>query len=168
MINIKAELNLSDDLDSVVKNLDLQQEELNKKMHIFKFMRFADSIAKLKDMEDFKQLGIESGAVGYGYDNSEDEHFAVLFFFDQKGIRLNPHNDKNLRSACKFPGNFNLGYINHELRVDKLYYFNFNDNIKKKLIDLFLSEELKAILEYNEIDNELSNKNRVDSKKHKL
>jgi len=168
IINIREELKLSHNLDDVINNLESEQENINKKLYIFKILRFIDSLNQLNNVNDFKNLNVNSGTLAYGYDREENEYFIVLRFIDSDGKQIGYNLDKNIRNACKFPGRLDVTYLSEDFQIDKLYYLNFSMDIKKDLLDLFLSKELKSVLEYNEIDNELDNKKEIVLKKPKL
>jgi hypothetical protein len=167
-MDIKNELNISSDLDIVINKLSHEKEEIQQKLHIFKMLRLAEDISKLPNLEEFNLSNADKVIVTIQYDKEDDENYIYLSLRNKDDKKLDSKLSHILRTACRFPGGVNNEYINEDFHYDVGQKFEFDAHLKENLLNLFLSTELKAVLEYSEMDNELINNKEPTGKKAKI
>lgn len=166
-MDIKNELNSSQDLSVIIKNLHEEQKNLNKKIHIFNILKLVEDIITLPYLEAFKEGDVHNAVISYQYDNEDDEYYLCLDFINNTENNLSRSLAGELRSECMFPGAINRSDINEEFNPEEKHFLAFDEFLKEKLLNLLLSKELKNILDYSQLDNDLMKKENT-IKKHKL
>lgn len=166
-MDIKKELKSSSNLDTIIKNLHQEKRDINKKIYIFKILRFVEDIVALAKYKEFESSKVSNAILSLYYDREDDENYIMLKFTNDRGNPIDNSLDNKFRGECNFPGDVKLLYVNENFKTNKEYIFIFNESLKEKLLDLLLSSELKTILDYSQLDNDLTN-TKKPIKKHKV
>jgi hypothetical protein len=152
--------------------IEEQQNLWNKKSHIFKVISLINRLEQVKNDGLFDEHEIEFIEILHKY-NSPNGNFIKFNFFnaDKEEVASLNHGVYNevynkLVSYFDALDGFNEEYIgkrDFELNV------NLNKNIKEQILSVLLSQELKTVVEFSQMQIELEHNSNVDlSKKPKI
>lgn len=145
--------------DEIVANMKKQQDELIIKVHLFNVISLSHKIKKAIEQNFFSSTDIK--------------YFDMECLHDEEGLfihfNLNDKNQKLLVSSC-YPAqkqflnsvfsqvkDLDINLCNKTLL--KYHILELDVGIEEKLLDMFLSEELKKIYDYNKMLIDLPNGN---------
>lgn len=152
-----------------------EEENINKKIHIFKALEIEDLINDIYDNGLFSIYSINKIEV-YCADLISESDFQILFFNNEEFIKkVEPViRIQNLTSKFK---NFSINYFSNELKeADMLnhqsIFLKIDKDIGETVKELLLSNELKVILDTNlnyvQLNKELGNSNANSTQKIKI
>jgi hypothetical protein len=149
------------------EELRKQQDELIKKEHLFKVISLANKLENAAKEEFFVKDGvywvhIECPENQYGY----GIHFWLL---DKSEGAMNGIDKQEafMEKSLLEINNFNPDFANEEV-ISGYYYIELVPGIKEHILNLFLSDELKKIYDYNKMQLELPTNNKTEARRKKI
>jgi len=153
-----------DALSSILFHVDAEKEKINKKLYLLSVLAFADAIDKRINNGYFRENNVTKFEISqgvYGVIN-------ILFLEKDDGIADSMPDIEEIRTRFK---EFRTKYANKDLDTHiapKRYKVRIDKNFRNKLFDALLSEELKTIFEYSQMNLELSSNSIETNKKPKM
>lgn len=175
-MDIKKEISeiISDNnsVNTVIDKILEEKEQLDKKIHIFKVIDLGNKIEKAIESGLFKKPKVVSINLCLAYQNSE--YFETLFSVENNdGDSISLYDNRlYYEKTINFfeeifiqMGTFRTAFTNGETEHNKI---KLTKGIKEKILNVFLSEELRKIYDYNLMDLELDNSNEKNNKRLKI
>lgn len=160
--------------ENIIKDIINEQEELEKKLYLFKVMVLANKLEDAVGKDFFKPEQIASVKIFFEF----YDHIYVdteFYLITESGEKVSEsHNKIYYEKPILFFGELfgelgrnKVDFISsdNELKEIKI---ELKSGIKEKVLEIFLSEELKTILEYNKMELDLPNNNENNSKRMKM
>jgi hypothetical protein len=176
-MNIKDELKKLDYDEQlgeeIIKKHQLKQEELMKKIHIFKSVLLTNKIEKLVSTDIFSKVNINTLKISKKQEKNIgdkivfyliDESNKAFSYFDSHAIKQT----QILYEVFENFGVFNVSLTNNKLIEHMHISLELKPGIKDKILEIILSKELKKIYEYNKFDLDLPDNSGNNNKKLKL
>lgn len=165
--NGKSADDIVEDMNQQYDDLVKQQHELLKRQHVFRVMALANTMENAVkkgffNIENLQWLEVECHETEYGYDVAfwlmdKDNEFISNKVLEQNEFILNSFN-----KIMNFNGDFA-----HKDFACGPYKMEIKTGIGEVLLNLFLSDELKKVLEYNKMQLELPS-NESNTKRIKI
>jgi len=158
--------------NEIIMQLENDRKELNKQIHIFKVLDVGSKIQQLFDDGTFKKNDLVSIHIHYEYDydygneikyslHKEDGEVSRAFLPDDLIDKIG--------ETFRIIEGFKLENINMEFnKPHTSYQVKTEENFKEKFTDLLLSDELKRVLNYSRLQNDLPKTNSIKDKTKKL
>jgi len=167
-MDIKAELKEiilhGADADNLVKDIAIQQEELLKKSHLLKVISFSNKMEKFVAENVFVDSDIGYLELESLYNASDNAEIEISFLSEHKKDYIG---DKKLRylikGALKDIQNCSKEFL-HESFNNKNYILDLKLGIGNKILEIFLSDQLKKVYDYSKMQAELSENNNQEKK----
>jgi hypothetical protein len=158
-------------INDILKDLEQRKQEIDKEMHIFKVLEIGSVIQKLIDDGTLGKYEISAITCAYRYDYDYGNEL-ICDFHDSNGSDsfksyLPSPFIEMIDETFKILNGFKQSNINDNFPFNKKFIIKITDNFKEKFIELMLSEPLKKILTYNELQTDLS-KNEMKHNKIKI
>jgi len=151
----------------IVTELEEQENEIKKKKHLIKVLNIYEGLKESVKNNQFEEHNIKFLELYYVHDHDYDDQnngYVIRYELindNNKKITRN-HNNKHLIDRfddyCDYLSNFNPDNINQNFEEKEKINLNVNENLPEKFLDLMLSNELKLIFQYNDLQNSLLNK----------
>lgn len=158
-------------IEDIVEEFEKEKEAINKKIHIFKVLEIGNIIQELIDNKQLNSEEISAITISYGYDYDYGNEINLDFINIEKTDSFKKYLPKELihliNDTSSIINGFKNKNINEIFTQNTEMKIRINDNFKEKFIDLMLSSELKNILNYNELQIDLADKEKT-SKKMKI
>jgi len=170
-MDMMTELNLlnSKGMVDAFEYVKSQKELWDKKMHIFNVLNLANELERWKK-ENFEEIFKIANV--HLYDSIVGDYNKVIRFnidwIDGKNHyhdtpEFHPHYGV-LHDLCEQFKLFNPSYVKFPFKE----IISLNDNITEKVLSVMLSDELSAILDYNQMQLELDRPKKENTKKAKM
>lgn len=95
--------------------------------------------------------------------------------FDKNGYFLGSNNDihknkliNNIENLFSLLDGYNASLVSYELSTKSSITIRLNENLEERFLNLLLSDELKTLYNYRELNNELDNKAFTNNKRIKI
>jgi hypothetical protein len=164
--------------DRFIQDIESQQYELSKKSHILKSIAFGNTMEELVLTDLFRNHGVYFLEAYWQKPIGEGDIKLCFCILDSEHKRMSVVDRYN----TFVPPFAMLDKINNKINPIKPEFVNelglqlhsnytlleLKPGIKKKLLELLLSTELKSILDYNEMENDLPSNNDASTKKIKM
>lgn len=159
----------------VCEDLESQQKELNKKIYFFRVLDMIQQVGELIENKIFETNYIDY--IKIFVSNQEDVGSKLYIkFYDREDEDIPSYVNKDINKLSSFFSNFNgLNIEDTGSDFDNRYgtaTVKLNKKYKKKLIEVFFSDELQLVLEktlsYVQLENELGKQVKDTSKKMKV
>jgi hypothetical protein len=167
ILNGKVDDEVFADLARQNEELKKQQNELMKKEHLFKVISLANKLENaakenffIKDGVHWVHIECPENQYGYGI------HFWLLNKSEEMIDGVEKQEEFMEKSLLEI-NNFNPDYANEEV-TSGYYYIELTPGIKEHILNLFLSDELKKIYDYNKMQLELPRNNKTEAKRKKI
>lgn len=164
-LELKSAEDIVEDIYAEHRELIRQQKELTKKEHLFKVISLANKMEESVQTDFFTKKGIkwlyvECQENQYGYE-------VVSLLLDKSENVMHEEKQEtfitNLFSKIE---SFDIKHANEEIE-NGYYHIELVTGIKDNILNLFLSNELKKLLDYNKMQIELPN-NETSLKRMKI
>ena len=153
-------------VEMIIENLEEDQIQIRKKIHILKVINFSRAMKKLvqSDIPKDKILGIN-----LQYHQSGNLYQFSIHLLDHQEKRLKTDSEfkeksKDFVELLKKSGKLNLNYVSESFWEDGQGNILFNKEVDKQIFDLFLNDELKKILDYSQLSVELKDKEGIQKR----
>jgi hypothetical protein len=156
-------------LKKVVADLYEQKEELDKKIHLFNVLSFAKEIGELVHRPEFISCNIVTMNIKHCEDPGSGTNNIRFELIDSEGkiieFDVKDKVQKKISRECmeiQFSNGFidvNPIYISQYFKKDVWQSISLLNNTKEAILDLFLNNDLKSTLEFNQMQNSLPNNN---------
>lgn len=148
---------------SIMKNMEQEKEEMNKKIHLIRVLGLVESIEEKIKNGCFKKKNVASLELAYGV-------YGIIShaFYEFGGEYADDQEIDGLGTIFRNINEFKTRYANKSFESGKRYKIRLNKNAKEKLLDALLSDELKKTLEYSQMYSEMELSNTNQNKKPKL
>jgi hypothetical protein len=167
--NTKSIKDIVDDINFQHRELVKQQQELNKKKYLIQLIDIANKMEEA--IEDLKFLVIQDLEwLEISCIESEYGHKVVFWLIDKDGEYISkkvPEQENFVKMLFEKIEDFNADFINEKNLCGECK-LELKCGIGEKLLNFFLSDELRKVLDYNKINLELPNNNEPNKKKSKI
>lgn len=162
----------SDSVNEVIKSIMDEQEKLEKKLHLFNIISLADKIEKFVEEGYFDNPKVISLNLVFDFQNYI--YFSTGFFLKDEDNNILSMDDNKIyyekpmlffKEIFSDLGWFKVNFMSEDHEPKELI---LEIGIKDKILDIFLSEELKSIYEYNKMQIDLPDDNISSAKKIKV
>jgi hypothetical protein len=189
-MDIKKELedfeNSDDCGDKLIANIKIKEEEFKKKGYLFKIISFSKKLENLIKQDIFSSNGIKFIRIRFNSVNNayNKQVYSVRYdFFNENRdiISCFTYNDKHNRSltkpavsfnqlfdSCSLNDGFSKNFVNSGIDDNDKYIFELKIGIAEEILQLFLSDELKAIYDYNKMQIDVPSNNNENDKRLKI
>jgi hypothetical protein len=162
-------------VNGILKEIRIQREEIYKKEHIFKALAVTTLIEEMIENGQFEEHGVKTIKISYHYDKNSDFNTMNFYLYgiDNKGFskynRSGKAEDEPLEPVKKLKevfDRFHIFYTNEiceDFMPDEENIFDLKPGVGDNILNMLLSKELKAILQYSHLRNDLP-KNKADTK----
>lgn len=146
-------------MDSIIEELENEKQKIDNQIHIFKVLEVASKIQNLINDEIIGKHDISKITLCYGYDYDYG-HEVLYDFQDSEGAnefkkylpsKIRELIDDNFRIL----NGFKQKQINDTFSRRENTIIDIKENFREKFIDLMLSSELRAMLSYSQMQNDL-------------
>lgn len=157
---------------AVINNLEEKKNEIDKQIYIISVVSAACDIADMIQNKEFFKKNIHQMALSYNYDHDYGNQLQYVFS-DKNGIELDKRTSKfndltdRVDEIFSSIDGFSYEQINDSFTDKYLTTLDLKTNFESEFINLMLSKELVSILEYGELQNSMTNNDKV-LKKPKL
>jgi hypothetical protein len=166
--NDKSADDIVTDINQQYEDLVKQQHELVKRQHIFRVMSLARRMEEAVEqgffnIKNLHLLEVECHETEHGYDTA-------FWLIDKDGEFISskiPEQNKFILYSFDKITNFNGDFAQEDFMCGS-HKIEIKPGIGEKLMNLFLSEELMKILEYNKMQLDLPNNNDSNTKRPKI
>jgi hypothetical protein len=167
------ELNSTDNFgNKILQELEVQQDEFNKKLYLIQMLSAAKEIESMVNEGFFKLNNIDWLYMNIYESKFEKKFHKITMRVGGENFIKDSHEQEfynlKIKKIFKNIEEINLKLVNEELLINHEFYLDLIPGVEQKILDLFLSDELKKVLEYNQMQLELSNNNDSNNKKLKL
>lgn len=137
-----------------------QKEIWEKKLHMLKAFNVVTELQSAIEEGFFKEKNVTSFTLEVCYTGTHYYYFSM--YENEKNVNFFNEIDLDVEPVAKIKGaltemhGLNLDYIG---KVFNEHIYLDSGNIREKIFDMLLSKELKTILEYSEMQQELKEKN---------
>lgn len=154
-------------VQDVLKDIELQRENIHKKEHIFKAIAIADALENMIDSGLFEQYDIQKIKMSHYYDTSVEINTMNFYLYgqDNKGFskynrsgKLEDEPVEPVKKLKKVFDDFHLFHtkeISEDFREEDEKILEIKKGIGDEILNLLLSSELKSILSYSKLKNNL-------------
>jgi len=168
----------NENINKFVKDIEFQQHELLKKAHLLKVVNFANEVEKLIKTNIFFDYNIYFFEAYWDRPIGSSNIKLSFLIQDKSKKRMNVIDESNLliKPFAKISGLVDqLNWFKPEFIKQSALELTLEDiiieikpGIKDKILDILLSNELKSILNYNKMQNELVTSHLNIDKKFKM
>lgn len=151
--------------EKVIDDLYDQQCEISQKIHILRVNELAKDVLAFVRSELLKSDEVKGIHLYFYQDNNDSDNRFFFHFEDANEDRLSDKLEKKYFGVRKkfqklFDsfGFVNLANINEEFSNQQWCDIKLDENIDKAILDLFLSKELKAVLDFSKMQIALESK----------
>jgi hypothetical protein len=158
---------------NIVAQLREKQIEIEKKIFIVQIVDMANYAQKLYEEKVFQENKIHLFEVSWNFEdgvgNAFDYRFKdeanenIIYLTVKNANKLSPM----LNCLTSLMG-FNDDFLSEGFNHYQKNLLEINKNIKEKILNLFLSEELKKIVEYNELELNIDKKEQLTKQRSKI
>lgn len=182
-INITDEIarfkNDSGNIKTTIKKLEIQQEETKKQLYLFKVLNLVQELEEMIKDKVFEKVGIYTADINVSVDEDigniiklspydEDNLYVDDCYYDKNMGMVDVQEVKNINHLFSTLNGLNREYISDDLKLNKIETFKIEEGCTTIILDALLSKELKTILEYGEMQHDLSSANAPQAKKMKM
>jgi hypothetical protein len=169
--NLKTDKN---GLNQIIQNIEFEKEELNKKLYLLIVINLAERLEEFISTDLFKSSKISYIEIIPSFDNFNEKNFYINSRFlkeDKTAFQGKILNDdrilENLHTMFKEVSEVSFNLVNPKvIKNDQILKFELG--IGEKILDIFLSDDLKAIYQYNQMQIELPDNNKEKLVKPKV
>lgn len=160
-------------MDSIIEELENEKQKIDNQIHIFKVLEVASKIQNLINDEIIGKYEISKITLCYGYDYDYG-HEVLYDFQDSEGANeFKKYLPSNIRGLIddnfRILNGFKQKQINDTFSRRENTIIDIKENFREKFIDLMLSVELKSMLNYSLLQQELpANAGKSNSNKMKI
>lgn len=177
-MDIRKELeNISQDnyyVTTVFNDIEKQEKELRKKKHLFKVINLVNIVNEMTNSNFFRDNGIITLKMNISYDYYDGHRvdFSLNDKNDQEVMfelhTVEANKKLNLWTAVHALNRFEEENVMQGLPDGFEKTFKLKPGIGNEFLDIFLSNELKSVLEFNKMQNSLPQNEIAAPKKPKL
>jgi hypothetical protein len=155
--------------EDILADIAEQQRQLKLKDHIFKVIHITSVIEDMLVDRMFQRYDIDLVKIGQVYDYDIGNQIEFVFYNANGEETVKYFGNKyiepvdKLREAFEKLDRFSTNDICEDF-VKHEKSFKVNDELPKKIMDVLLSKELKSIIQYNELQNDLHENNNTTRK----
>jgi hypothetical protein len=167
------ELSSSDNFgDKILENMEYEKQEFNKKLYLVQMLSTAKKLDRIIEVGVFQNNDIDSFRVNVFGTTLKKKFHKIMFNCTGEDFITDSHEREFFNIKLKEVFN-NIEEIDLSLVSEKMinkpeFYLDLEQGIGQKILDLFLSDELKKVLEYNNMQLELPSNNEINNKKPKI
>lgn len=158
-----------------IKQAQIEQEELAKKLHLLKTVSVANQIEKLVSTDLFSKYGLQFLQLSMNYDDREVGTTIEFFLLNEDHGREISYYDASVSEQALVLWNIfsEFGALREELVSDQFRKKQYLDvslkvGVKEGILDILVNDELKKIYEYSKMQTELPSNNEAANKKLKM
>lgn len=163
------------DSSDIVKNLEMQQEELNRNLYLVKVMGIASEIDKLVSIKFFSDNSIKSMEVNYFIVDTDYSLICSLINYKNNTVYsvgtsiegTDPELEK-FKYLFKSINTINPQYLEASFEDSYEFSFDLKKGAGNSFVNHMLSKELKAFVEYSKLENDLAQNEVSKPKKPKV
>lgn len=150
----------SNDNKSIIKQAEEYRKTLEKKTHILAVLNIAHVIDKLVDNKILEKAKVSyiKLRIGDVFDSYDQNKNFLWDAYDKKIAKIN----NSIKEV--FKSELNEKYLGAHLST----FIDLEKPVKEQVFKILLSKELRTIVEYNQMQMDLSEKNHEITKKLKL
>lgn len=162
------------EIKEVVYSLVREKKEIEKKIHLFKVLSCAKEIAQFSQSQDLESHNISAISFRHykDYESSGNNLMFDLLNLSSQEIDYDVMNEKQSDILGQYMGilsanglyGFDPEFINEEFKEDIQLPVSLLNNTEEKILELFLSKELKTALKFQQMQNELPMNDEVSKK----
>lgn len=182
-INITDEIanfkNDSENIKTTIKKLEIQQEETKKQLYLFKVLNLVQELEEMIKDKVFEKVGIYTADINVSVDEDigniiklspydEDNLFVDECYYDKNEGIVDIKEVQTINHLFSTLNGLNREDISDDLKLNKIETFKIEEGCTKIILDALLSKELKTILEYGEMQHDLSTTNEIKTNKIKI
>jgi hypothetical protein len=145
--------------DTIIEKLESEKEKIDNQIHIFKVLEVASKMQNLINDEIISKLEISTIILGYGYDYDYGNEVLYDFQDSEGSNEFKKYLPSNIRELIdnnfRILNGFKTERISNKFSQREDIIVNIEEDFREKFIDLMLSGELKSMLNYSLLQNEL-------------
>jgi hypothetical protein len=163
-----------DDIKPIVRDLYLQKEEMEKKIHLFNVISFSRGMIELLNTKVISSSNVSALNFRHYMDHETGMNNIMFDLVDLKGKEIDSEfltEEKNdiwgdvmsLLSSNAL-SSFDSSLVNSEFKENVIKTISLLENTENEIINLFLNSELKKVYEYHKMNDNLPINNAVGRK----
>jgi hypothetical protein len=182
-IDIIEEIKKAKNDNSYIKNtieyLKQQEEETKKHLYLFNVLNLTQEFEQMINSKNFEKSRVRTAEINISVKedigniiniacyNDENMYVDDCYYSKDSGL-IDVPEIVTINALFSTLDGLSRDYVGDELRGNKICTLNIKEGCSKIILDLLLSNELKTLLAYAEMQDDLSNKNEANSKKMKM